>query len=262
MTRLMIENLEGRDLMSAVALAGIAPPEPRSAVITELEEFANAAVSLTAPLGSTKGSFTNSQAPPAVPHTYPESWATFPSSFSDDRFVNEMDVMKPGPEVNGIIAILIGLRTATQPAGEATALTVGTQSTKGSLLQAAGLASDGESLDWPWTFASKNEVSVESIDAAREAAIADYLENEPRQNGIIAIHLFSPQQPGSEGAWQGSRSLPYAGLLSEGELTNASILESMPTKSGLLIGLDSLAQPAGDGATRSFLLPYVEQHNA
>jgi hypothetical protein len=83
MVRLRIETLEGRDLMSAGVSAGSgpAPQGPRTAVMTDLEEFANAAVSLTsprdpqsgtstgkltAPLGSTKGSVLGEQDSAAV----------------------------------------------------------------------------------------------------------------------------------------------------------------------------------------------------
>jgi hypothetical protein len=123
--RLTIENLEGRDLMAAGLLAGIEPEGPRAAVISELEEFASAA-GLSVGTQSTKGSVVAGFAGDRrdvndvylfnVPYTYPDHWATFPSSFSGDAYDNEMGVIATTRDVNGIIAILIGLRSPTPAA--------------------------------------------------------------------------------------------------------------------------------------------------
>jgi hypothetical protein len=56
-------------------------------------------------------------------------------TFSADAYDNEMGVIGVRREVNGIIAVLIGLLQSPQPAGgEASSLTVGAQSTKGSVI--------------------------------------------------------------------------------------------------------------------------------
>jgi hypothetical protein len=112
MVRLKIETLEGRDLMSAGVSTGSLPalPEPRTAVMTQPEELAGVAVSLTAPLGSTKGSVV------PVDGFTPPIGSNKGSFFSGDVYVNEMGVVGTNREVNGIIAILIGLRAPTDPA--------------------------------------------------------------------------------------------------------------------------------------------------
>src|SRR5262245_39363280 len=115
MTRLMLESLEDRDLMSAgVLLTCGVSEEPRTAVIAELDEFVNTAVNFMAPIGSDKGSLTD-----AVKLASGETIS--------DAFQNL-------PRQNGIIAILIGLREPTQPGGPGvSALTAPLGSTKGSV---------------------------------------------------------------------------------------------------------------------------------
>jgi hypothetical protein len=141
MVRLTIETLDGRVLMSAgVSAAGMPVlPAPRTAVMTQPEESAGAADSLTAPLGSTKGSVVpvDGFTPPIgsnkgsltagfagdglgalylsdvtrsvgefnVPYTYPDH-----NNFSGDIYLNEMGVVGTNRDANGIIAVLIGLR--------------------------------------------------------------------------------------------------------------------------------------------------------
>jgi hypothetical protein len=132
MARLTVEILEGRDLMSAGVFAGTGPVPtgPQAAVTTELEEFANAAVSLTAPLGSTKGSVADRRdlaatvvgfTPPigsdplALLGGYsrrPERIA-FPALDGNSKDPAHLQQDVP---TQGIIAILIGLRAPTQPA--------------------------------------------------------------------------------------------------------------------------------------------------
>jgi hypothetical protein len=162
---LMIESLEGRALMSAGgSFVDEAVVDARASGFSL--NFAEIEFEFTPPIGTDKGSFAGSFAGDGLgsahgsvvdgtsntvmfrsgarrelaaaafnaPHTYPEAWATFPSSFSGDAYVNEMGVIGPRREANGIIAVLIGLLQSPQSAGgEVSSLTVGTQSTKGSV---------------------------------------------------------------------------------------------------------------------------------
>jgi hypothetical protein len=114
MVRLKIETFEGRDLTSAGVLAGSIPalPEPRTAVVTQPEELAGAAVSLTAPLGSTKGSVV------LVDGFTPPIGSNKGSLFAGDAYDNEMGVVGTIRAGNGIIAILIGLRAPAQPTSD------------------------------------------------------------------------------------------------------------------------------------------------
>ncbi len=112
MVRLKMEPLEGRDLMSAAVLAGSLPtsPGPTTAVVTRPDELAGA-VSLTAPLGSTKGSVVLADG------FTPPIGSNKGSLFAGDAYVNEMGVVGTGRAVNDIIAILIdGARAPTPPA--------------------------------------------------------------------------------------------------------------------------------------------------
>jgi hypothetical protein len=162
MSRLMIESLEGRKLMSAGGsfVDGAVVGSRASGFSLN---FAEIEFEFTAPIGSDKGSFAGdglgsahssvidgtsntvmfrsggrrelAAAASNLPNTYPEGWATFPSSFSGDAYDNEMGAIGARREANGIIAVLIGLLQSPQSAGgEVSSLTVGTQSTKGSVV--------------------------------------------------------------------------------------------------------------------------------
>jgi hypothetical protein len=152
----MIESLEARELMAGDAsLAGdgmVGLPNVRSTGLTP--NYIPIEVEFTAPIGSNKGSFagdglgsshvrmaditdgtsnTMMFAAFNVPYSYPDlnGWATFPSSFSGDAYLNEMGFTSmTQPHADGIIAILIGFQQplATKAGGEVIPMfAVGTQ---------------------------------------------------------------------------------------------------------------------------------------
>jgi len=277
MSRLMMESLEGRELMSAggsvideAALAP-APVEVRAAVaqsraaldyLLDLYGFtppigsdkgsfasdglawpwpvrdgagADARASglslnyskieleYTPPIGSDKGSFagdglgsSHSRMTDGTSNTilFQRGWATFPSSFSGDAYVNEMGFVSTTTQhAAGIIAILIGFHQslATRAGGE-----------------------------------------VISADAVRT--------QRPEADGIIAILIGLIQSRQSGGG--DMSSLAVAGT--QTPQTNGII--------AILIGLHQSPQPGGaDGSSLSagtqstkgsfMLLPYIEQEN-
>jgi hypothetical protein len=106
MTRLTVESLEGRDLMSAGVVVGFTPPigSNKGSLVGEPAELAGPAVGLTAPLGSTKGSAVGI-ASDGLGTTGPYAAVGIPAS---DGGSKEPAYLQQGGSTQGIIAILIG----------------------------------------------------------------------------------------------------------------------------------------------------------
>jgi hypothetical protein len=106
MARLTVENLEGRELLSAGVITGAAfsPQGPPSEGLVA----ATVAAGYTAPIGSNKGSLMFERAEGGVgsdflhrlhaPYTYPDH-----ANFAGDAYLNEMGVIATNRGANGII---------------------------------------------------------------------------------------------------------------------------------------------------------------
>jgi hypothetical protein len=245
----MMETLEGRELMAgdavSVAFAG-------DGLVLERSQ-------LTAPLGSTKGSFAGDGLGSAhslladvtdgtsntilfasfnVPYSYPDhsEWVTFPTSakasFAGDAYVNEMGFSsQTQPHADGIIAVLIGL--VQRPA------------TSSGFIDASMVYGSGEKASFT-ADAYVNEMGV--------------IGTRPVANGIIAILIgvVQPQQSGggdlSSLKVVGTQQTPTNGIIA----ILIGVVQSPQAGGG-----DASALTVGTQSAKGFyhILPYIEQDN-